>query len=165
MPGSLNRASLICTNNMIQTMAGHDLPGVLFLCVHNAGRSQMAAGWMGQLAGDRVRVMSAGSEPSTEVNAAAVEAMAEVGIDLRTKRPQRWSEEMISSVDVVVTMGCGDTCPFVPGVRYTDWDVADPSGLSVDAIRPIRDDIKMRVVSLLDELGISSKNSDPNGPS
>lgn len=135
------------------------MPGVLFLCVHNAGRSQMAAGWLGELAGDRVRVLSAGSDPSDEVNPAAVAVMAEVGIDISATKPQRWSEEMISSVDVVVTMGCGDSCPYVPGVRYTDWEVADPAGWSVENIRPVRDDIKNRVETLLAELGLSPQKS------
>jgi arsenate reductase (thioredoxin) len=129
-------------------------PGVLFLCVHNAGRSQMAAGWLRHLAGDRVAVHSAGSEPSDRVNPAAVAAMAESGIDIAGATPQRWSDEMISSVDVVVTMGCGDTCPVFPGVRYTDWEVEDPSGSSLETIRPIRDDIRSRVEALITELDI-----------
>jgi arsenate reductase (thioredoxin) len=131
-------------------------PGVLFLCVHNAGRSQMAAGWLRHLAGDRISVFSAGSDPSDRVNPAAVEAMAESGIDIAAATPRRWSDEMIKSVDVVVTMGCGDTCPVFPGVRYTDWEVEDPSGSNLEAIRPIRDDIRKRVESLIEALGVAT---------
>ncbi len=127
-------------------------PTVLFLCVHNAGRSQMAAGWLRHLAGDRVRVLSAGSTPAPEVNPAAVAAMAEVGIDIATARPRRWTDEELGATDVVVTMGCGDECPFVPGTRYLDWPLPDPAGQGVDAVRPIRDEIERRVRALLDEL-------------
>ncbi len=128
------------------------VPGVLFLCVHNAGRSQMAAGWMRHLAGDSVNVYSAGSEPADRINSAAVTAMDEVGIDISAQSPQPWSDEMIREVDVVVTMGCGDTCPVFPGTRYVDWELDDPAGLGVDAVRPIRDDIEGRVKGLLVEL-------------
>jgi arsenate reductase len=129
-------------------------PTVLFLCTHNAGRSQMAAGWMRRLAGPRVDVFTGGSEPASEVNPGAVTAMAEVGIDISAASPQRWTDEMLRAADVVVTMGCGDTCPFVPGRRYVDWPVADPAGRPVDEIRPIRDDIGRRVRGLLAELGV-----------
>ncbi|MGH8870919.1 MAG: arsenate reductase ArsC [Acidimicrobiia bacterium] len=129
-------------------------PGVLFLCVHNAGRSQMAAGFMRALADDALDVFSAGSEPAASINPVAVDAMAEVGIDIGRGTPRRWSDEMIESVDVVVTMGCGDTCPVFPGKRYVDWELDDPSGKSIDEVRPIRDELERRVRRLLDELGI-----------
>jgi arsenate reductase (thioredoxin) len=131
-------------------------PSVLFLCVHNAGRSQMAAGWMRRLAGDGVDVFSGGSEPALSVNAAAVEVMAEVGVDIATEVPQPWSDEIVRAADVVVTMGCGDACPVVPGKRYVDWELDDPAGKSVEAIRPIRDEIERRVRGLLSELGVSA---------
>lgn len=129
-------------------------PSVLFLCVHNAGRSQMAAGWMRHLAGGGVDVFSGGSEPANEVNRAAVAAMAEVGIDIREQVPQPWSDEIIRAADVVVTMGCGDACPIFPGKRYVDWELEDPAGKPVEEVRPIRDDIERRVRGLLEELGV-----------
>ncbi len=122
---------------------------ILFLCVHNAGRSQMAAGFARALGGDAVVVYSAGSEPADQVNAAAIAAMAEVGIDIAGATPQRWTIEMLAQVDVIVTMGCGDECPVYPGKRYIDWALDDPRGLSVAAVRPIRDEIRRRVVDLL----------------
>ena len=127
-------------------------PTVLFLCVHNAGRSQMAAGWMRHLAGESVNVYSAGSEPAESINAVAVEAMAEVGIDIAGNQPQPWTEAMLEKVDVVITMGCGDTCPYVPGTRYVDWELTDPHGQGIETVRPIRDDIESRVRALLTEL-------------
>jgi len=130
------------------------IPGVLFLCVHNAGRSQMAAGFTRSLGADHVRVLSGGSEPASKVNPSAVEAMREVGIDIADYVPQKWSMEMLHEVDVVVTMGCGDTCPYIPGKRYVDWPLDDPAGQGVDAVRPIRDQIKTLVESLLTELGV-----------
>lgn len=130
-----------------------DTPSVVFLCVHNAGRSQMAAAFASELVGDAVRVFSGGSDPETSVNPNAVAAMAEVGIDLSEAVPQRWTDATIREADVVVTMGCGDECPFFPGVRYEDWELADPSGLPVEEIRPIRDEIRRRVAELVDELG------------
>ena len=129
-------------------------PSVLFLCVHNAGRSQMAAGWMRHLAGNRVEVFSGGSEPASELNAAAVAAMAEKGIDIGRELPQPWADEIVRAADVIVTMGCGDACPVYPGKRYLDWELDDPAGRTVDDVRPIRDDIEQRVRVLLDELGI-----------
>lgn len=129
-------------------------PSVLFLCVHNAGRSQMAAGFTRRIGGAGVDVYSGGSEPADQVNPAAVAAMAEKGIDIATQTPQRWTDEAVSSVDVVVTMGCGDTCPVFPGVRYVDWELEDPAGKPVEAVRPVRDDIEARVRVLLDELGV-----------
>ena len=129
-------------------------PSVLFLCVHNAGRSQMAAGWLEHLAGGVVDVLSAGSEPAELVNPAAVEAMDEVGIDLRGRQPRRWDMADLEAADVVVTMGCGDTCPVLPGKRYVDWPLDDPAGQGVDAVRPIRDEIEQRVRGLIAELGV-----------
>jgi len=129
-----------------------DKPSVMFLCVHNAGRSQMAAGWLRHLAGDRVDVFSGGSEPASEVNPAAIEAMAEVGIDIRTEFPKPWTDEIVRAADVVVTMGCGDACPVYPGKRYEDWVLDDPEGLDVESIRPIRDEIRRRVEELLTKL-------------
>ena len=129
-------------------------PSVLFLCVHNAGRSQMAAGWLEHLGEGRIDVLSAGSEPAELVNPAAVEAMDEVGIDLRGREPRRWDMADLEAADVVVTMGCGDTCPVLPGKRYVDWPLADPAGQGVDAVRPIRDDIEQRVRGLIAELGV-----------
>lgn len=116
----------------------------------------MAAGWMTHLAGDQISVYSAGSEPADRINPAAVGAMAEVGIDISAANPRRWTDDMIKSVAVVVTMGCGDTCPVFPGVRYVDWDVDDPAGRSVVTVRPVRDEIKRRVVALIEELGVDS---------
>ena len=115
---------------------------MLFLCVHNAGRSQMAAGWLNHLAGDRVDVYSGGSEPASDVNPAAIAAMAEVGIDITTEFPKPWTDEIVRAADVVVTMGCGDACPLFPGKRYEDWELDDPAGLDVAAVRPIRDEIR-----------------------
>ena len=135
-------------------MSESHIPGVLFLCVHNAGRSQMAAGFTRSLGADHVRVLSGGSEPASKVNPTAVEAMREVGIDIADYVPQKWSMEMLHEVDVVVTMGCGDTCPYIPGKRYVDWPLDDPAGQGVDAVRPIRDQIKTLVESLLTELGV-----------
>lgn len=127
-------------------------PGVLFLCVHNAGRSQMAAGWLRHLGGDRVRVLSAGSNPGAQLNTAAVEVMGEVGIDIAGNSPQRWTEAMLDGVDVVVTMGCGDECPYLPGKRYLDWPLDDPAGKDLEFVRRVRDEIRTRVESLLSEL-------------
>jgi protein-tyrosine-phosphatase len=129
-------------------------PSVLFLCVHNAGRSQMAAGWMRKLGGDRVDVFSGGSEPAASVNQAAVAAMAEVGVDISAELPQPWSDEIVRAADVIVTMGCGDACPVFPGRRYIEWELEDPAGRSVEDVRPIRDDIERRVRSLLGELSV-----------
>jgi arsenate reductase len=127
-------------------------PSVLFVCVHNAGRSQMAAGWLRHLAGDRVEVRSAGSTPADRVNPAAVDAMAEVGIDIAGERPKVLTPEAVEVSDVVVTMGCGDTCPVLPGKRYLDWELADPAGQGIEAVRPIRDQIEVRVRGLLADL-------------
>ncbi|ROQ17446.1 MULTISPECIES: arsenate reductase ArsC [unclassified Curtobacterium] len=129
-----------------------DRPAVLFVCVHNAGRSQMAAGWLQQLAGDRVRVFSAGSEPADQVNFVAVQAMAEQGVDIAGARPAVLETETVRESDVVITMGCGDACPVFPGKRYEDWDLDDPAGLGIEQVRPIRDDIRMRVERLIASL-------------
>jgi protein-tyrosine-phosphatase len=125
------------------------VPIVLFLCVHNAGRSQMALGWFNRLAGDRAVAWSGGSEPGTEVNPSAVEAMREVGIDISGEFPKPWTDEIVRAADVVVTMGCGDACPLFPGKRYEDWALDDPAGQGVAAVRPIRDEIERRVRDLL----------------
>jgi protein-tyrosine-phosphatase len=129
-------------------------PSVVFLCVHNAGRSQMAAAWAREMGGDRVEVFSGGSDPAATVNPAAVAAMAEVGIDVSDAQPARWTDEIVAAADVVITMGCGDACPFFPGVRYEDWALEDPAGLGVEDVRPIRDDIKQRVEQLLGSLDV-----------
>ena len=130
-------------------------PTVLFLCVHNAGRSQMAAGWLQHLAGDRVDVLSGGSAPAVEVNLAAIQAMSEVGIDIANSYPKPWTDETLRSADVVVTMGCGDACPVIQGKRYIDWELDDPAGRSPAEIRPIRDEIERRVRQLMTDLEIS----------
>ncbi|WP_454164242.1 arsenate reductase ArsC [Gordonia iterans] len=127
-------------------------PSVLFVCVHNAGRSQMAAGWLRELAGDRVEVRSAGSIPADQINSVAVEAMREVGIDITAEQPKVLTTEAVQDSDVVITMGCGDACPFFPGKRYEDWKLDDPAGQGINAVRPIRDEIKGRVETLLAEL-------------
>ena len=127
-------------------------PTVLFVCVHNAGRSQMAAGWLQHLAGDRVQVLSAGSAPADSINPVAVEAMREVGIDIAANQPKVLTTEAVKDSDVVITMGCGDACPFFPGKRYEDWVLEDPAGQGIDAVRPIRDEIKSRVETLLSEI-------------
>lgn len=129
-------------------------PTVLFLCVHNAGRSQMAMGWFKALAGDRAVAWSGGSEPGSQVNPAAIEAMAEVGIDITEEFPKPWTDEIVQAADAVITMGCGDACPIFPGKRYEDWVLEDPQGLDVASVRPIRDEIKGRVEELLTSLGI-----------
>ena len=133
------------------------LPVVLFLCVHNAGRSQMALGWFNHLAGDRAIAWSGGSEPGVEVNPSAVEAMAEVGIDITGEYPKPWTDEIVRAADVIVTMGCGDACPIFPGTRYEDWELDDPAGMGVDAVRPIRDEIGDRVRKLIADLGVPAK--------
>jgi len=125
---------------------------VLFVCVHNAGRSQMAAALLERRAGDRVKVLSAGSEPADQLNPAVVEAMEEIGIDISTERPKRLEDEMVRESDVVITMGCGDACPIYPGKRYEDWDLEDPAGKDLDTVRRIRDEIATRVDRLLASL-------------
>jgi protein-tyrosine-phosphatase len=132
-------------------------PAVLFLCTHNAGRSQMAMGFFKHLAGVRADVYSGGSEPACELHPAVTAAMAEKGIDIATEQPKRWTMDMLEAVDVVVTMGCGDSCPVLPGRRYEEWILADPAGQSLEAIRPIRDEIEQRVSTLLDRLAVSAE--------
>ena len=127
-------------------------PSVLFVCVHNAGRSQMAAGYLSHLAGDRIDVRSAGSAPADQINAVAVAAMAEEGIDITGEQPKLLTTDAVKASDVVITMGCGDTCPYYPGKRYEDWVLDDPAGQGIDAVRPIRDEIRRRIEHLISEL-------------
>jgi len=134
---------------------GPGVPVVLFLCTHNAGRSQMALGWLHHLAAGRAIALSGGSNPAPETNPMAVAAMREVGIDISGLSPKRWTEEFVRASDVVVTMGCGDACPVLPGKQYLDWDVPDPAGLPLADVRPIRDEIGRRVRQLLDRLQVS----------
>jgi arsenate reductase (thioredoxin) len=146
------------------TTATHDAPdadatkpAVLFVCTHNAGRSQMAMGFFKHLAGDQASVYSGGSQPADGANPAAIAAMAEKGIDIATEQPKQWTMNMLEAVDVVITMGCGDSCPILPGRRYEEWVLPDPAGQPLDVLRPIRDEIEQRVRKLLDQLGISAK--------
>ena len=134
--------------------AAAGVPSIVFLCVHNAGRSQMAAGWARALGRDRVEVFSGGSDPGSEVNPSAIAAMAELGIDITEQFPKPWTDEVVRSADVIVTMGCGDACPVFPGKRYEDWEMADPAALDVAGVRPIRDEIGKRVQALLEQVGI-----------
>uniref|UniRef100_UPI003F82E1B1 arsenate reductase ArsC n=1 Tax=Microbacterium sp. 22303 TaxID=3453905 RepID=UPI003F82E1B1 len=127
-------------------------PAVLFVCVHNAGRSQMAAGFLREFAGDRIEVRSAGSLPATQINPVAVAAMAELGIDIAAEQPKVLTTEAVQDSDVVITMGCGDACPFFPGKRYEDWTLDDPAGQGIEAVRPIRDEIRRRIQQLVGEL-------------
>ena len=127
-------------------------PNILFLCVHNAGRSQMAAGFAREIGGDKIKVWSGGSEPASQINKIAIQAMNEIGIDISAQIPAKWSDSDIVQADVVITMGCGDTCPFVAGKRYEDWQLNDPAGQAIDAVRIIRDDIRIRVAALIDSL-------------
>lgn len=141
----------------VAKVEGHGDKGksvVLFLCIHNAGRSQMALGFFNHYAGDNAVAWSGGSEPGDEVNAAAVAAMAERGIDIAQEFPKPWTDEIVQAADVVVTMGCGDACPYFPGKRYEDWELADPAGKDVADVRPIRDEIERRVLALLEELNV-----------
>ncbi|WP_298866429.1 arsenate reductase ArsC [uncultured Microbacterium sp.] len=127
-------------------------PSVLFVCVHNAGRSQMAAGFLRDIAGDRIEVRSAGSMPAEQINPIAVEAMGELGIDITAEQPKVLTTEAVQASDVVITMGCGDACPFFPGKRYEDWKLDDPAGQGIEAVRPIRDEIRTRIEKLVTEL-------------
>ena len=135
-------------------------PSVLFVCVHNAGRSQMAAGFLTHLSGGRVEMRSAGSIPGDQVNPSAVAAMAEVGIDISSQTPKVLTTDAVQASDVVITMGCGDACPIFPGKRYLDWDLEDPAGQGVEAVRPIRDEIKARIQALLEEL-LADQSNEP----
>jgi arsenate reductase (thioredoxin) len=137
---------------MVSGMSENRIPTVLFVCVHNAGRSQMAAGYLQHFAGDRVQVLSAGSAPKDQINPVAIEAMAEEGIDIAHNVPKVLTTEAVHESDVVITMGCGDVCPVFPGKRYEDWELDDPAGQGIEAVRPIRDDIKRRIEGLLGEL-------------
>jgi protein-tyrosine-phosphatase len=139
----------------IEGLLASDRPSVLFLCVHNAGRSQMAAGWLRHLAGERITVYSGGSEPAERINPAAIAAMAEVGIDITAEFPKPWTDEIVRASDVVVTMGCGDACPLFPGKRYEDWQLDDPAERDVEGVIPIRDEIRARVEQLIASLGIT----------
>ena len=139
---------------MVEGKMKEERPTVLFLCVHNAGRSQMAMGFFAHYAGDHAVAWSGGSEPGSQVNPAAIEAMKEVGIDISGEFPKPWTDEIVRAADVVITMGCGDACPIFPGKRYEDWVLDDPAGLGVEAVRPIRDDIEGRVKTLLAELDV-----------
>jgi arsenate reductase (thioredoxin) len=143
----------------VEKMQIADCPSVLFMCVHNAGRSQMAAGWLRHLAGDRITVYSGGSEPADQINPAAVAAMADVGIDITNEFPKPWTDEIVRASDVMVTMGCGDACPLFPGKRYEDWQLDDPAGQDVAAVIPIRDDIRARVEQLMASLGITAAHA------
>ena len=127
-------------------------PSVLFLCVHNAGRSQIGAGWMRHLAGEAIQVYSAGSSPAEQINPVAAEAMSEIGIDIKTQQPKKWTDEIVREVDVIISMGCGDTCPVYPGKRYIDWEIEDPAGQEIEMIRIVRDQIKKHVQELIVEL-------------
>jgi arsenate reductase (thioredoxin) len=138
-------------------MNADERPAVLFLCVHNAGRSQMAAGWLRHLAGDEVDVFSGGSDPASETNPAAVAAMAEVGIDIGAEVPRPWTPEILAEADVVVTMGCGDACPVIPGKRYEDWELTDPAGQPIEVVRAIRDDVAGRVRRLIATLDLPAR--------
>ena len=133
-----------------------DKPSALFVCVHNAGRSQMAAGFLRALSGGAVEVRSAGSMPADQINPVAVEAMLEAGIDIRTQTPKVLTTEAVQASDVVITMGCGDVCPIFPGKRYEDWKLEDPAGQGIESVRPIRDEIRTRVLTLLTELGVDA---------
>jgi arsenate reductase len=133
-------------------MSSSPLASVLFVCVHNAGRSQMAAGFLNHLAGDRIEVRSAGSLPGDQVNPAAVEAMKEVGVDISEQKPKVLTTEAVQASDYVITMGCGDACPIFPGKKYLDWDLEDPAGKGVEAVRPIRDEIQKRIETLIAEI-------------
>jgi len=141
----------------VEGLADDGLPTVLFLCVHNAGRSQMAMGFFEHLAGDRAVAWSGGSEPGSEVNPAAIKAMRERGIDISGEFPKPWTDDVVRAADVVITMGCGDACPIFPGKRYEEWTLDDPSGLAVEDVRPIRDEIERRVRRLLDDLRVPAR--------
>lgn len=138
----------------VEASSSDQPPAVLFLCVHNAGRSQMALGWFTKLAGSNAVAWSGGSEPGAEVNPVAIASMAEIGIDISQEFPKPWTDEFVQAADVVVTMGCGDACPIFPGKRYEDWVLDDPAGLTIEAIRPIRDEIGSRVQDLLQRLDV-----------
>lgn len=141
----------------VEGKSSDERPVVLFLCTHNAGRSQMALGFFRELAGDSAIAFSGGSEPGNAVNPAAVAAMGEIGIDISREFPKPWTDEIVRAADVVITMGCGDACPIFPGKRYEDWQITDPSGFSIDDVRPVREEIRQRVENLLTELLVPAK--------
>ena len=141
----------------------HTKPAVLFLCGHNAGRSQMAAGWLRHLSEGSIGVYSGGSNPADDVNDAAVAAMAEVGIDIADERPKLWEDAQVRAADVIVSMGCGDTCPVYQGKRYEEWDLTDPAGQPIDVVRGVRDDIEHRVRKLMTSLASSDEPEEPPG--
>ncbi|MFF8940708.1 arsenate reductase ArsC [Streptomyces sp. NPDC014864] len=143
-------------------MASRPLASVLFVCVHNAGRSQMAAGFLSHLAGDRIEVRSAGSVPGDQVNPAAVEAMREAGVDISAARPKILTAEAVQASDYVITMGCGDACPVFPGKKYLDWALEDPAGKGVESVRPIRDEIRKRVGALIAEIDAGRQDAAPS---
>jgi arsenate reductase (thioredoxin) len=145
-------ASTVPDESTASPAEGGRTPSVLFVCVHNAGRSQMAAGWVTALAGSAIEVRSAGTAPADQVNPVAVEAMAEIGIDITHQTPKVLTVDAVEVSDVVITMGCGDTCPVLPGTSYRDWELPDPAGQGIEAVRPIRDEIKARVQRLVAEL-------------
>jgi arsenate reductase (thioredoxin) len=151
--GALGPRRTITDNRLVMG----ETPTVLFLCVHNAGRSQMAAGWLRHLGGGRVDVLSAGSAPAERINPAAVQVMREVGVDITEQFPKAWTDETLGAADVVVTMGCGDACPVIPGKRYLDWELDDPAGKPAAQVRPIRDEIERRVRTLLDDLHVPAR--------
>ncbi|MGE3856574.1 MAG: arsenate reductase ArsC [Dehalococcoidia bacterium] len=138
---------------------GAIVPGVLFLCVHNAGRSQMAAGFARALGGDRVAVYSGGSDPAEHLNPAVIEAMREAGIDIHQEFPKPWTDEVLRAVNVIISMGCGDECPVYPGVRVEEWELQDPAGQGIESVRPIRDEIEQRVRALLTGLGVDPRTA------
>ena len=162
---SLSRQVETAARSLLQAASaarpGAPTPTVVFLCVQNAGRSQMAAAWADQMSGGMVDALSAGSAPADSLHTSVVEAMAEVGIDMSGAVPTPWNDELLGSADVVVTMGCGDACPVLPGVRYLDWEVADPLGADVDTVRAIRDDLRDRVGNLLDDLAPAHNSLPP----
>jgi arsenate reductase (thioredoxin) len=139
---------------MAEDLVTDTRPAVLFLCVHNAGRSQMAAAWLRRLSGEAIAVFSGGSEPASEINPVAVQAMQEVGIDIVEEFPKPWTDEVVGAVDVVVSMGCGDACPILPGKRYVEWEIEDPAGRSIDIVRTVRDEIRQKVADLIVEFGM-----------
>jgi len=141
----------------VEGKTSDERPVVLFLCTHNAGRSQMALGFFRELAGDSAVAFSGGSEPGNAINPAAVAAMGEIGIDISREYPKPWTDEIVRAADVVITMGCGDACPIFPGKRYEDWQITDPAGFSIDDVRPVREEIRQRVENLLAELLVSAK--------
>jgi arsenate reductase (thioredoxin) len=156
-PHDLNIDQRLAPKTAATRLHGEFTPTVLFLCVHNAGRSQMALGFFRHLAGDRAVAWSGGSEPGHEINPAAIAAMAERDIDISGEYPKPWTDEIVQAADVVITMGCGDACPVFPGKRYLDWTLDDPAGKSVADVRPVRDEIERRVRGLLGELGVLTR--------